>query len=58
MGDARTPSSADGTRAVPLSESKELSMRLYTHLFRLAVLASLVATALVCGGWKWEGLPH
>jgi hypothetical protein len=33
-------------------------MRLYTQLFRLAILASLVVTAAVCGGWKWEGLPH
>jgi hypothetical protein len=31
-------------------------MRLY--IFRLAVLASLVATAFVCAGWKWEGLGH
>src|SRR5205823_13617303 len=35
---------------------KELPMRLYTQIIRLAVLASLVLTAVVCGGWKWEGL--
>lgn len=29
-------------------------MRLYTHLVRLATLAGLVASAAVCGGWKWE----
>ena len=33
-------------------------MRLYTQLIRLAVLASLALTAVVCGGWKWEGLLH
>jgi hypothetical protein len=33
-------------------------MRLYTQIIRLAVLASLALTAVVCGAWKWEGLPH
>ena len=33
-------------------------MRLYAQMFRLAVFAALVVTAAVCGGWKWEGLPH
>jgi hypothetical protein len=33
-------------------------MRLYTQIFRLAILASLIATAVVCAGWKWEGLTH
>jgi hypothetical protein len=33
-------------------------MRLYTQFFRFAVLASLLATALVCAGWKWEGFGH
>lgn len=33
-------------------------MRLYTQLFRLAMLTSLVVAAAVCAGWKWEGLPH
>jgi hypothetical protein len=32
-------------------------MRLYTQFFRLAVLASLLVTALVCAGWKWDA-PH
>lgn len=29
-------------------------MRLYTHFVRLAILACLVASVAVCGGWKWE----
>ena len=33
-------------------------MRLYTPMFRLAVVASLAVTSVVCGGWKWEILPH
>jgi hypothetical protein len=33
-------------------------MRLYTQFIRFAVLASLIATAIVCAGWKWEGLGH
>jgi hypothetical protein len=33
-------------------------MRLYTQIIRLAILASLIATAAICGGWKWESLPH
>jgi hypothetical protein len=33
-------------------------MRVYTQFIRLAVLASLALTAVVCGGWKWEGLLH
>ena len=33
-------------------------MRLYSQIIRLAVLASLVLTAVVCGGWKWEAFPH
>jgi hypothetical protein len=33
-------------------------MRLYTQLFRLAILAGLLLTAAFCAGWKWEGLPH
>ena len=33
-------------------------MRLYTQIFRLAIFASLIATAVVCAGWKWEGLAH
>jgi hypothetical protein len=33
-------------------------MRLYTHLFRVAILASLLLTAVYCAGWKWEGGPH
>jgi hypothetical protein len=33
-------------------------MRPYTLIFRLAMLASLAVTAVVCGGWKWENLPH
>jgi len=33
-------------------------MRFYSQMFRFAALASLVATAVVCAGWKWEGLPH
>jgi hypothetical protein len=33
-------------------------MRLYRQMFRLAVFAAFVASAVVCGGWKWEGLPH
>ncbi len=40
------------------SPIKELPMRLYTQIIRLAVLTSLVLTAVVCGGWKWEGLVH
>ena len=32
-------------------------MRLYTQMIRLAIFASLVVTAAVCGGWKWEGSP-
>jgi hypothetical protein len=28
-------------------------MRLYTLAFRFAVLASLVAFAALCAGWKW-----
>ena len=39
-------------------DSKELQMRLYTQMFRLAVFTALVVAAAVCGGWKWEGLPH
>ena len=37
---------------------KELPMRLYTQIIRLAVFASLALTAVVCGGWKWEGVFH
>ena len=33
-------------------------MRLYTHFLRLAILAGLMASAAVCGGWKWEIFPH
>ena len=33
-------------------------MRLYTQLFRLALFASLLLTAVLCAGWKWEGIPH
>ena len=33
-------------------------MRLYRKMFHLAVLTAFLATAAVCGGWKWEGLPH
>jgi hypothetical protein len=33
-------------------------MRLYAQFIRLAVIASLALTAVVCGGWKWEGIPH
>jgi hypothetical protein len=40
------------------SPIKELPMRLNTQIIRLAVLASLVLTAVVCGGWKWEGVLH
>jgi hypothetical protein len=37
-------------------DCKEFPMRLYTQMIRLAILATLVGTAAVCGGWKWEGL--
>jgi hypothetical protein len=33
-------------------------MRLYSQMIRLAILASLAVTAALCGGWKWEILPH
>jgi len=33
-------------------------MRLYTHFVRLATLAALTATAVLCGGWKWELVLH
>jgi hypothetical protein len=33
-------------------------MRLYVMLIRLAILATLVATAAICGGWKWDVVPH
>jgi len=33
-------------------------MRLYMRLTQLALLTSLVLTAVACGGWKWEGFPH
>jgi hypothetical protein len=33
-------------------------MRLYTRLVRLSILAALVTTSAVCGGWKWDVFPH
>jgi hypothetical protein len=33
-------------------------MRLYIQLIRLAIFATLVVTAAICGGWKWDGVPH
>jgi hypothetical protein len=33
-------------------------MRTYTFLFRLCVLASLVAASAFMGGWKWDLVPH
>jgi hypothetical protein len=33
-------------------------MRLYTRLFRLGILAALVTTSAVCGGWKWDAFGH
>jgi hypothetical protein len=33
-------------------------MNLRATLRTLLVSASLVATAAVCGGWKWDLLPH
>jgi hypothetical protein len=33
-------------------------MRLYMRYMRLALLASLLVTAVACAGWKWEGFPH
>ena len=33
-------------------------MRLYTFVFRVSVLAGLAAGSLVCGGWKWDLVPH
>jgi hypothetical protein len=33
-------------------------MRLYARLVRLSILAALIATSAVCGGWKWDGVPH
>jgi hypothetical protein len=41
-----------------LPRPKELRMRLYTQIFRLAIFASLLLTAAACAGWKWEGLAH
>jgi hypothetical protein len=28
------------------------------RMTQLALLVSLAVTAVVCGGWKWENLPH
>jgi hypothetical protein len=33
-------------------------MRLYIQLIRVAIFASLLLTAALCAGWKWEGIPH
>jgi hypothetical protein len=33
-------------------------MRLYTRIVRLSILAGLVASSAVCGGWKWDVFPH
>jgi hypothetical protein len=30
-------------------------MQLYAFIFRLAILVSLVAAAVLCAGWKWGG---
>jgi hypothetical protein len=32
-------------------------MRLSAHLTRPAIFVSLVVAAVLCGGWKWEGVP-
>jgi hypothetical protein len=46
----------EGGRTSP--DPKEFHMRLYTRIMRLALLASLAVTTVVCGGWKWENFPH
>jgi hypothetical protein len=33
-------------------------MRPHAFLFRLCILAGLVATSAMMGGWKWDLLPH
>jgi hypothetical protein len=33
-------------------------MRTYAFLFRLSILASLVAASALMGGWKWDLLAH
>ena len=38
--------------------SRSYTVRLYTQLFRMAIFASLLLTAVLCAGWKWEGIVH
>jgi hypothetical protein len=33
-------------------------MRTYVFFLRLAVVAALIASSILCAGWKWGGIGH